>query len=246
MADKPSFEYFDNAPIIMSMIQFRYENIEDLDFDRLLQHSKKISKKFPTSKPQIHRHIDINELETSIKVSDAEKTGVLLTSNDEGVSLTINNGKFTFQSKKKYTGWEDSINEVMSLWEFFGEVLNLTKVSGLSVRTINRFHLPTDVKQIKDYFTTYIQSDTGTHKLSKFQFKYTSVDKENSMFWHIAQALEKPISDKLPYIFDIDVLITKEIENVNSKLLDNFNQIRKKKNFLFNDGITDKTKQLIR
>ena len=66
------------------------------------------------------------------------------------------------------------------------------------------------------------------------------------MHWNIAHSLEKPLGDKLPYLFDIDVLINATIPNENSELIQKFNLIREKKNFLFNDGITEKTKSLIK
>ncbi|RYC50437.1 TIGR04255 family protein [Flagellimonas olearia] len=246
MASNLSYEYFDNAPIIISMIQFRYDKIEDLNFEQIIKDSKKLSNNFPNRKPQITRDIQIQGLETSIKVGDAETSGVLLSSSNEKKNLTINDKKFTLESREKYTGWDSFIKEAMELWDFFKEKLEVTKLSGISVRTINRFNLPMDLKSINDYFTSYIQSDTGTHKFSTFQFKYTSFDKDNSMLWNIGQALEKPISDKVPYFFDIDVLMNKEIPNTNEDILNGFTKIRDKKNYLFNDGITEKTKQLIR
>ena len=242
-----SHEFFPNSPIILSIIQFRYDKIEALDYKKLMEIGKTINSTYPSIKEQFTRNLDIKELEvTSVTLGDKITNGVVFLSKDNKQSITINEEKFTFQKHGNYNGWDDFIKDFKDNWEVFNSVLGIETLKGLSVRVVNRFNLPMNIKSPEEYFTTFINTNSGTLSIGNFQFKYTARDASKNMHWNIAHSLERAIDNKITYIFDIDVLINENIPNDKNLIWEKFNLIREKKNSIFNDGITEKTKTLVR
>ncbi|MFS4448701.1 TIGR04255 family protein [Maribacter sp. 2307UL18-2] len=241
-----NYEYYDNSPIIVSILQYRYKKVEEFDSTALKEFGKELKNTYPKIKEQFTQQISINELETNVSLGERSIKGVQFFSENEKRRFTINDEKFTFEVFEKYSGWDNFVKDAFEVWDSCKDILKVEVLTGISIRFVNRINLPLDTSELTEYFTTYINSNTGTHAISNFQVKYTARDDDMSMHWNIAHSLEKPLENKLPYLFDIDVLINTDIPNESSALIEKFNLIREKKNFLFNDGITDKTKSLIK
>lgn len=241
-----NFEYYENSPIIVSILQYRYKKIEDFDSAALKEVGKKLKNTYPKINEQFTQRINIDGLETKVSLGKRNINGVHFFSEDEKRRFTISDEKFTFEVFEKYNGWENFVKDGFEIWDSCKDILNVDLLTGISIRFVNRINLPLDTSELTEYFTTFINSNTGTHAISNFQIRYTARDDSKAMHWNIAHSLEKPLDGKLPYLFDIDVLINTEIQNKKSVLTQKFNLIRDQKNFLFNDGITEKTKSLIK
>jgi uncharacterized protein (TIGR04255 family) len=242
-----TFEYYKKAPIILAIIQIRYEKIREFDTKLIRNIGVNISKEFPQVNESWFQTVKLDSSkvkgETSVSLAGKEINGVVFTSEDRTKQIVIGNERFTYEYSGSYPGWEEFKNKMKEIWELFRNDLDV-KLLGASTRFINKINLPKDTKDLKDYFTTYIHSDTGEHYINTFQLKYTSFEGENLVV-HIGHALEPALNDSLPYIFDIDVVHVENLDN-DSKLWDIFESLRFKKDFIFNDAITEKTKNLIR
>ncbi|ADV48706.1 hypothetical protein Celal_1393 [Cellulophaga algicola DSM 14237] len=241
-------DYYENSPIILSMIQFRYDKIDGFDVDVIKKMAKKVETTFPVVNQRFVHNIVVNNdknSKTSVSIEDQQVDGVQVMSKNRQEFFTITDTKFTFQSHEKYTGWDNFRDKAFQFWHLFNNSFNIKELSGVSLRYVNRINLPLDLKRIDKYFTTYIKDDNNTFSIANFQLKFSSFDKENKFRFNISHLLDAPLDEYVPYIFDIDVLSDVRIENKNDLLLALFEKIRDKKNKLFNDGITDETKKLI-
>jgi uncharacterized protein (TIGR04255 family) len=247
---KGETEYFENAPIILSILQFRYKKIENFNINSFKLKGASMSTEYPEIKErfiqQIHFEGSKPDGTTNVSLDEKEIDGVQFISKDKRKNLVIGKDRFTFEMHGKYSGWEEFTSEARKHWASFQDVLGSIELTGLSVRYINRINLPIGFYDISQYFTTYIQSSTGNHLINTFQIKYTSVEPENNITIHVGHVLEPPIEDKYPYLFDIDVIYTAPISNESEKISEIFSILRQKKNGIFNDGLTDKAKELIR
>ena len=61
----------------------------------------------------------------------------------------------------------------------------------------------------------------------------------------VSQTFEKPVSNFLPFIIDIDVY-NSNLTQAQEDLSNNFNELRKLKNIVFEDLITDETRNLFK
>ena len=244
------FEFFENSPIIVAILQFRYKKIEEFYPEKFKKKGIDIAKDYPQVTErfiqQIHFEGNKPDGTTNVSLDPKEIDGVQFISKDKTQNLVIGRDRLTYERHGNYPGWEKFTTEPIKLWDLFQEELGKVELTGLSLRYVNRINLPIDFHDISKYFTTYIESTTGTHTINSFQIRYTAVEPENNLTQHVGHVLEPPIEDKYPYLFDIDVIYTSEVENEFKKIWEIFNLLRNKKNYIFNDGLSDKTKTLIR
>lgn len=239
---------YNNAPIIVVILQFRYDKIEDFDIERIKNIAKKINKRFPIVEPQIVQgiRIDNKDKETTVSLDEKRIDGIKFSSKDKLEYFTISNEEFTFQSNKKYLGWENIIDSIREFWTIFSSEFNIHILNRVSLRYVNKINLPKDLKELTKYFTTYLKDDKNTYNISNFQFRFSSFDKENNFTIHIGHALEKKIDEAIPYLFDIGVIYPLKTRNKTEDIWPIFEKLRVKKNQIFNDGITEDTKILIK
>lgn len=249
-SSKTENEYFENAPIILSILQFRYKKIEEFNAEKVKRKGLEITGEFPQVIERIIQQIHFNgnkpDGTTHVSLDQKEIDGVQFISKDKRRNLVIGRDRFTYEMHGKYPGWDIFIKEPMHFWNLFKEEIGDVELTGLSLRYVNRINLPIDFHDISEYFTTFIQSTTGEHNINTFQIRYTSVEPDKNLTSHVGHVLEPPIDNKYPYLFDIDVIYLSPIEDMPTKVWEIFNVLRKKKNAIFNDGLSDKTKELIK
>ena len=243
-------EYFENAPIILSILQFRYKKIVDFKAEKFKNKGLQIGNEFPQVIERIIQqiHFEGNKPDgtTQVSLDQKEIDGVQFISKDKRRNLVIGRDRFTYEMHGKYPGWDVFITEPMHFWSLFKEGLGDVELTGLSLRYVNRINLPIDFHDISEYFTTFIQSTTGEHNINTFQIRYTSVEPDKNLTSHVGHVLEPPIDNKYPYLFDIDVIYLSPIEDKPTIVWEIFDVLRKKKNAIFNDGLSDKTKEFIK
>ncbi|HXB41226.1 MAG TPA: TIGR04255 family protein [Bacteroidia bacterium] len=245
MSNIQSSEIFEKAPIVLAIIQYRYEKILDFDSKKIREIGTSIKKEFPKSSESVLQNIKIDQTaETKVSIDKSEIQGVRFETEDKTKALTVGIEKFTLEINVNYPGWNAFSSEVINHWKLFSPALGDVKLTGLSMRYLNRFDLPLDISDIRKYFTTYLNSDTGNHPMMNFQFKYSYIKGDNII--HLGHALDNEIEGKIPYFFDIDVIKLAAIENNENVILQIFENLRVEKNSIFNDGITEESKKLIR
>jgi uncharacterized protein (TIGR04255 family) len=249
-SNKKEKEYYENAPIILAILQFRYTKIEGFNTKELKKTGVQIATDYPEVRERFIQQVtfggDQADGTTKVSVDEREIDGVQFISKDKKRNLVIGKDRFTYEMHGQYPGWDIFVSEPKKFWDLFKEQLGNAELTGLSLRYVNRINLPIDFHDISQYFTTYIQSSTGDHTLNTFQLRYTSVNPDENLTIHVGHVLETPIENQYPYIFDIDVIYLSKIENTLEKIWSIFEFLRKKKNAIFNDGLSEKTKELIK
>ena len=249
-AEGIKFEHFEKPPIILSILQFRYKTIEDFSSEKFKTKGVLIKSDYPEIREryiqQIHFTGNKPDGSTHISLDDKKIDGIQFISKDKKKILVIGEDRFSYEMHGNYPGWETFSDEAGKHWEQFRNELGDIQLTGLSLRYINRINLPGDFNDISEYFTTFIQSSSGKHMINNFQLKYTSNEPENHLTIHVGHVLEPPIEGNFPYLFDIDVIYSSDIQNELKFIWETFNILRLKKNYIFNDGLTEKSKLIIR
>lgn len=244
------FEYFENAPIILSILQFRYKHIKDFDNQSIKKRGVSISREYPEVKERIVQKIRFGSNKpkgiTNVSLDERVIDGVQFISKSKKKILVIGRDRFTFEMHGEYEGWNSFSTEAKMLWNLFQNELGGVILTGISLRYVNRINLPTDLKDLSKYFTTFIESSSGEHIINNFQLKYTSTEPDNNLTIHVGHVLEPQIGENYPYLFDIDVIYLTELQNEEDIIWSKFEMLRNKKNLIFNDGLTEITKKIIR
>ena len=198
MSNKVKHEVYNKAPIVVAIIQFRYEKIENFDSKKIISAGEKRKKEYPTSKIGISHTIKLDHTsETKISLGNNEINGVVFKSSDQTKVLTVGLDKFTLEFHGKYPGWDSVEKEVKELWALFSPELVGLKLLGLSMRYTNRINLPIETREINKYFNIYIHSKTGDHVISQFEIRYTSTPEEG-LIVHVGHLLDAAIDGSLP------------------------------------------------
>jgi uncharacterized protein (TIGR04255 family) len=238
---------YNNPPIILSGLQINFEKIEDFNVDVIQQVAKNIEEDYPIFDKAIVQNVSINDNGGSPKFLLEEKTvnQIRIVSENKKKAFIIERNKFIYQNLEEYKGLDELLSVFVSFWMHFSEKFKIDSMNRISLRHVNRFKLPLDIKSLNDYFTTSLKDDVNTHKISDLQFRFTQTDNENKLLIRLGHSMEKPIAEYLPYIVDIDVIKLGLIENEKSEILDIFDTIRVRKNNIFESGLTEKAKKLI-
>ena len=114
---KTENEYFENAPIILSILQFRYKKIEEFNAEKFKRKGLQIAGEFPQMIEriiqQIHLNGDKQDGTTHASLDQKEIDGVQFISQDKRRNLVIGRDRFTYEMHGKYPVWDIFIEEPM-------------------------------------------------------------------------------------------------------------------------------------
>jgi len=236
---------YSKAPIILAIIQLRYEKLENFDAKKIREIGGEIKKEFEFCNENVTQNLKLDsKAETKISIDKSEINGVLFQSSDKKKALNVGTQRFTLELKEgDYPGWESLSSELKKYWNLFSNDLGEVKLVGLSTRFINRINLPNERFLLSKYFNTYLHSSSDID-VSGFNMTYACLKGKN--YINVTHTLEHPLDDHRPYFLDIDVIRLEKIENNQKIIGEIFDEIRQEKNSIFNDTLTEEAKNLIK
>lgn len=192
----------------------------------------------PPEHDDIHRHI-----------------GYVFSDEHERRSLRITMDSFEFSVGYPYDRWQSFRDEAIDLWRIFRNAFGVTEISRVGLRYINRIDVPnTNLARIEDYFSVYLEIPVdwpgGTSLTNYFvQFQAPQQDLGCELVVNQAPA-PSPESNMVSFRLDFDLfkelyedpwLVSQEEE-----VWQFLEQLRERKNAVFNASITEATRELIR
>lgn len=161
---------------------------------------------------------------------------------------------FDFSVGQPYDRWQPFRDEAFELWEVFKEVSGAMEISRVALRYINRIDIPnTRLAKLEDYFKIYLEIPEdwpGGTSLSNFfvQFRAPQGDLGCDMVVNQAPA-PAPETNMVSIRLDFDLF--KDLYAASWQISEDaeawrlLEQMRVRKNEVFNASITDETKRLI-
>ena len=155
---------------------------------------------------------------------------------------------FSISHLSPYQGWGGLALEARNLWTVYRAALN-PKLTRVAVRYVNRFDIPSQNRiDFADYFRTVPQIpkelDTG---LSAFLMQLVLPQAEIQGMVILTQAM---IPANLPgtaaIALDIDLFRESDVPQSEEEIWPLFEQMRHRKNRIFEDCITDAARELLR
>lgn len=244
------WQTLNNPPVVVAMFQIRYD-MAGVKLDDFSRFDEILRRDLAERNDAFQASISIPNT-TSIPLgksqvlgeTDARRSGFEYFSKEQKRKLSINEGTITYIDETSYKGWDAFKGEIVKYLMVLSPVLEKTTVQRTSIRFINQFRFDHDeFDDPGEYFNTLVtaKSEDGmfSHPVLKYGFQM-SFEMGESVISHVKQHAEK-LSDKIIYIFDIDVLdyhnLIYNVESIDATLED----LRNHKNGIFFNNLTPKT-----
>ncbi|WP_437984264.1 TIGR04255 family protein [Sorangium sp. So ce117] len=114
---------------------------------------------------------------------------------------------FTCSRLKPYEDWGRLRDESKVRWSQYVQIANPTRITRVSIRTVNRIELPVPVKNFDDYFTTFVRlADALPQTLAGIFMRIVVPSGDMAGIITIVLDEENITQSVVPVIFDIDVV----------------------------------------
>ena len=243
------YRHLDRAPIAEAVIEIRFDppmTVKDLD--ALKSFHSQIKAKYPKidEKHQWRSVFQVTpESEPHGKTVDEGITGYRFASEDNLQIIVSTLASFSFSRLKPYQTWEHMRGEAFTLCNVKKKNVAPKRITRDATRIINRLEIPLPIKNFDDYFTCL---PTMPKKLPQtwgnFFTKVQMHDKKLgavAVFQHTIEPQQQ--KDKLTFLLDIDVIKDGNFPN-DDQIWDVLDKLRKLKNDIFFECITEKTARL--
>ncbi len=179
------------------------------------------------------------------------------TSTDTGYFFTSENGKqivqarpdgFALSQLNPYQGWELFSGEAKQLWVQYKRIVQPIAVVGLGLRFVNRLDLPWPFNDFKEFLATAPEvSPKMDQRLSNFVMMIETPQNDIGALLRLTEALVPPPNEDLVSILlDIDIHKNENLSCEDDAIWTSLEQLRNRKNEIFEACITDKTRELFK
>jgi len=242
------YEVFRNAPITEAVLEVVVLPSEEAKVGSLIRLHEPIRERFPKIE-------EGKEFRGGFKVGvgtasfvEEKAIGYLFRSHQENKVIQARLNGFAFSKLKPYENWESFRSEAKVHWNSYIEMTRPLKILRISMRYINRIEIPLPMRDFAEYILTRLHIAPGLPQaISQFFIRFEIPHSEIPAMAVIIQTIEN-VTDKnrLPLIFDIDVLRENEYPVDSPEVWIDFEKLHDFKNEIFFSSITEKTKELFR
>ncbi|HEV2293397.1 MAG TPA: TIGR04255 family protein [Tepidisphaeraceae bacterium] len=241
--------HYRKAPIIEALIDVQARlnpNTTAVELRRLVEEG---DEEFP--KP-----VELKKASFEVKFEEAqftgggteEVTGWAFRSSDHKRVVQARTDGFTFSRLAPYEHWETLQQEARPLWERYRAIAAPEAVTRVAVKYINRFDIPLPIRDLKDFFRTNPEvSPDMPQGLAAFfmqlQIPYPDLE---SMLILTQTLVPPPQAGLVSVVLDIDLFRANNLPTSDEAIWQLLEQLREKKNEIFEACITDAARELIR
>jgi uncharacterized protein (TIGR04255 family) len=233
------------APIIEAVIDIRVLPAKDIDFSKFDQAVReKFLKEYPHVAKQFQNEFRLQGGEYPQANPITSNVGLRFTSEDNKEILQIKENGFTFSKLAPYENWEKYRAKAKHLWTIYQKATLPQHINRIAVRFINRFDFPGTSIELSDYLNVFPQLPER-NLMKGFSMQAILNQAEINSTLIITQALvpsNKP--DTVSILLDFD-LFNEELRLPEDDFWLYLEQLRIRKNQIFENSITEKTRELI-
>lgn len=243
--------HYSKAPIIEAVIDIQVVLPSGFSENRLTEFAGTLSSKFPIRNniTAIQMQLDSGNAdgEKHHLSSSSDKLGYRLSNDINSRVLQLKKTGFTFSHLPPYTNWECFGQDAREYWEQFLDYCKPEKVTRCAVRYINRIDIPISPIELEDYLNVYPHIPSGIPQMVNGMFLQLHLFQEDlNSTAVIKEAVVAPvIAGGFSIMLDIDLFKINSIQPNSTEVWDTLEQLRTRKNELFESFVTDKTRELI-
>jgi uncharacterized protein (TIGR04255 family) len=242
----PTPTHLKNAPITEAIIDFRVKARTAFRPEEFADLRTRLTERFPHVEEQRGLQATFGIVQgqgQSTVVQDLGLQGYFFKTPDQKTIAQFRVDGFTFNRLQPYTSWHELFPQAMELWRLYCSISIPDAVTRLAVRYINRIVLPPGAGPFETYLRTapVIPPELPQY-VSSFLTRVTIHDPAVDIAAHVSQALETSTpGHQLSVILDIDAYKQREFSTDDPTIEQIFDQLRRFKNVIFFNSLTDET-----
>ena len=242
-----ALKHYTRAPITEALIDLRVERSPEVTPSTMKEVQRFVEQDYPTCEDLVSFQ-GMLQVGASVAVAATQTPiGYRFTSKDQKQVLQAEVNGFVVSRLAPYTGWNVLSDEAQRLWGVYRGIVNPLHITRVAVRYINRLDLPLPLHDFKDYLRTVPEvSPNLSQGLSGYVMHLQIPQEDLNGMLVLNQALVQPLKDDVVSILlDIDVFLEVNLPGNSDAVWALLNQLRVRKNEVFEACITDKTRELI-
>jgi uncharacterized protein (TIGR04255 family) len=248
MPDQP----YKKPPITEAVIEMRFAETFDLsELDKAARQLKSVY-----SHEEHIRNVASFALQVPpagpVQTTVNEQLGRRMSSDDLTQLVILWPSNFVVSQLAPYPGWEDFFERFSRDWTLWKRAMGYHKVARVGVRFINRIDVPaasphTAATYEADYINVYPKLPASLHPVTSYavQAQVALHDIECGLTIN-SGAVPSPLIGYKSYLLDFDIYKEPDPPQNDEGIYDLLNRIRVKKNQVFEECVTDLTKELFR
>jgi uncharacterized protein (TIGR04255 family) len=238
---------YNKAPIKEAVLDIKVDRLNISDINELIGLQEIVAQDFPEVKKK-HNIIGSFHLSTDKPIqgkSHSDLSGFIFLSRDNYRQLQVGIDGFTLNILKPYESWESHFDLFMKYWADYNNKFRPSNILKIAVRYINRIEIPFPLDNFQDYITNMPPiPDCLPQSFSNFIMQIQVPCNDGFRSAVITETIEPIENEVLPFILDIGVSQDLNVNNSFESLVKNFSEIRSIKNEIFENCITEKTRNL--
>ncbi len=241
-------QHYSKAPITEALIDLKVTLPEEFSTNDLANIYSRISNRFPTQE-SIQTGSLVFQAGPTIRVdANQQHSGFLFRSKDGVKILQATLNGFTFSRLAPYDSWEEFSSDAKYLWGIYKEICKPTSVTRAAIRFINQINIPTkDAVDLQEYLRTApeVSPDLPQAGLNSFFTQLQIPQYDLNCMLIINEALVPRISpDFISVILDFDLFRQQVWQADDEDIWHFLEELRRRKNAVFEASITDKARRL--
>ncbi len=240
---------YKNAPISEAIFDVVFPQPQNFSFDLMEEFYSVVKKDFPNKEELSFGEATFNFVKGEANISTKQqRIGLRLISADQLLHIKARNTGFSFHQVGNYRNWKDFYDCANQSLSVYIKKLRVSEFSRVALRYVNKINIPSTRIKIKDYFHFYphVFSESSKEKINVINFMtQTHMRLEDNTYAIINQGLVDPaIPQHTSIILDLDVFYLSSVNFSSPQYKKIISALRKHKNNLFEESITDSTRIL--
>lgn len=237
---KRGYPNLPKAPIEEAIISLTIGKDKHASLEAVETLCEKLNDTYPQKKDWKIKEFKFEESDGGSAVSQRDwATGFVISSENQKRLLHLSQDTLSLNRLKPYGSWDDFSADYRSAWDIFTKGLKVKEVSGLTIRYINNFLIPTAGWEAYLLMRPNLQSesalDNSTISMCEVFSRYELISERHMAQSVVHLTLKSDNSDSLRVIMDIEVTSRTPIFNYSGyhEVTDVLNRLRDFKNQIF-------------
>ena len=250
MSQRP---HLSNAPIIEAALDILVDLPAGTRLAELTAVHRDIRERYPNrrTRKRIEGTVDVKaEGQVRVTTPPVTEDGYLFQSRDGTRIVQARLDGFSFNQLKPYGTWEALRDEAKEHWARYVDIAHPESVKRIALRYINRIELPLPITEFRDYIRIAPDIPPGVPQAVQNFFIRLEIPYPNGALAIVTEALQPTAdpktADRLPLIFDIDVIREESFSPPFTEIWEKFEELRRMKNDIFFNTITPLAEVLFR
>ena len=241
-----------NAPIVEALLDIRIEKFADATDAPYSEFAESVKTEYPTVAPrkQFEGKFEVQSNgEPSVVQPVLLSNGFSYASADNLRVLQARQDGYSFSQLKPYKDWVTLREEAKKYWLLYKQFIKPSRVERIVLRYINRIEIPFPINDFNEYFLTWIDiAPRLPQGISGLFFRVVIPHRElpDSIAATVISTFEPPSDDKINFIFDIEVVAQLSDAQSEDDIWALFETIRKFKDDIFFESMTEKALELFK